>query len=984
MTTEHGFTLVETREIPELNTLAKLYRHEKTGAELLSLENEDENKVFGITFRTPPPDSTGIPHIMEHSVLCGSRKYPVKEPFVELVKGSLNTFLNAMTFNDKTCYPVASQNLQDFYNLIDVYLDAVFFPRLTLEILEQEGWHYELNEGAGGELDAPLIYKGVVFNEMKGAYASPDNLIGRYSEQSLFPDTVYGLDSGGDPAIIPDLTYTQFKRFHEIYYHPSNARIFFYGDDDPETRLRIVNEYLEDKTAGDLEAVEADSGIVLQPALSEPRRIVEQYPVAEDDDEPKAMITVNWLLPENRDSSQTLALGILSHILIGTPASPLRKALIDSGLGEDVIGGGLDDSLRQLTFSAGMKGVEPEKVEQVANLIFDTLRELVETGLDPDMVAASINTVEFQLREQNTGRYPRGLFVMIQALTTWLHDRDPFAPIAFEQPLGEVKARLADDSRTFEALIAQHLLENPHRTTVILEPDPELQERQDAAEKARLAAAKRAMSDEELRTLAIHVQRLKKLQETPDPPEALATIPSLGLEDLDPKPKSVPTESLSHHGTQVLYHDLFTNGIVYLDLGLNLHLLPQELLPYTGLFMSGLLELGTESEDFVKLTQRIGRETGGIAPTTFTSTLHPSNGTAAWAILRGKATVEQSEELLAILQDILLTVRLDNQARFQQMVLERKAREESSLIPAGHRVVASRLRAKFSEADWVAEQIGGVDYLFFLRKLAEEVTSDWPSVLEKLETVRRLLVRRGAMLCNVTLDAENWASVQPRVADFLARLPGDAAESPSDVTWSAAHNTHPEALTIPANVNYVGKGASLFDLGYQRHGSMEVISHYLRSTWLWERVRVQGGAYGGFCVFDLHSGTFGYLSYRDPNLIQTLDIYDQTPTFLENLELSQEELVKSIIGAIGNVDAYQLPDAKGFSAMARYLIGYTDEARQRYRTELLNTTVEDFKAFAGVAQRVAESGAVVVLGSPGAVQAANAERSIGFSVTKVL
>lgn len=984
MTTEHGFTLIETREIPELNTVGKLYRHEKTGAELLSLENDDENKVFGITFRTPPPDSTGLPHIMEHSVLCGSRKYPVKEPFVELVKGSLNTFLNAMTFSDKTCYPVASQNLQDFYNLIDVYLDAVFFPRLTLEILEQEGWHYEFNEGAGGELDAPLTYKGVVFNEMKGAYASPDSLIARYSEQSLFPDNVYSQDSGGDPEVIPELSYTQFKRFHEIYYHPSNARIFFYGDDDPETRMRIVNEYLEERTERDLASIEADSHIALQAVLDEPRRIVEQYPVGEEDDEPKSMITVNWLLPENSDPTQTLALGILSHILIETPASPLRKALIDSGLGEDVIGGGLDDSLRQLYFSAGMKGVDPDRVDEVSALIFETLRDLVDTGLDPDMVAASINTVEFQLREQNTGRYPRGLFVMLRALTTWLHDGDPFASIAFEQPLEEVKVWLDNDPRSFESLITEHLLENPHRATVILEPDPDLQDRQEAAEKARLAAAKKAMTDEELRALAIHVQRLKKLQETPDPPEALATIPSLGLEDIDPEPKFVPTETLSHHDARVLYHDLFTNGIVYLDVGLDLHLLPQELLPYTGLFMSGLLELGTESEDFVKLTQRIGRETGGISPATFTSAMHPSDGTAAWAFLRGKATVEQSDELLAILRDILLTVKLDNQARFQQMVLERKAREESSLIPAGHRVVASRLRAKLSEAHWVAEQIGGVDYLFFLRELAERVASDWPGVLEKLETIRQLLVRRDAMLCNVTLDADNWSAVQPRLVEFLGGLPTDTTDGSTEVTWSPTRSASPEALTIPANINYVGKGASLFELGYQRQGSTEVISHYLRSTWLWERVRVQGGAYGGFCVFDPHSGTFGYLSYRDPNLIQTLDIYDQTHTFLANLDLSQEELVKSIIGAIGNVDAYQLPDAKGYSAMARYLIDYTDEARRKYRTEILETTVEDFKSFAEVAQGIAETGAIVVLGSPGAVQAADAERTIGFDVTKVI
>ena len=969
MTVDHTFELLEEREIPELNTRARLYRHVKTGAEVLSLENADENKVFGVTFRTPPTDSTGVPHIMEHSVLCGSRKYPVKEPFVELMKGSLNTFLNAMTFSDKTCYPVASQNVKDFYNLVDVYLDAVFFPRLTREIFEQEGWHYELEA-----LDQPLTYKGVVFNEMKGAYASPDSLIARYSEQSLFPDTVYRHDSGGDPEVIPELTYEAFRAFHARYYHPSNARIFFYGDDDPEARLRAVGEYLDA-----FEPLEVDSTIPLQPRLSQPRRLVFPYPVGEENT-PRSMVTVNWLLTENADPTEVLALNVLAYSLIETPASPLRKALIDSGLGEDVIGG-LDDSLRQVYFTAGLKGVDPERVDQVEALILDTLQRLSEEGIERATLEAALNTIEFRLREQNTGRYPRGLFVMLQALTNWLHDRDPLAPVAFERPLQAVKEAYAADADYFTRLLQVHLHENTHRATVILEPDPELQAQREAAEREKLAAVKAAMSREELETLIEHTRYLKKLQETPDPPEALATIPTLTLDDLDREPRHVPTAELAHHGTRVLYHDLFTNGILYLDLGFDLHRVPQDLLPYAGLFLDALLQLGTETEDFVQLTQRIGRKTGGISTATFISTVQGSGATAAWGFLRGKALMHQVDDLLAILRDVLTTVQLDNPARFKQIVLERKAREEASVIPMGHRVVASRLRAKFNEAYWVSEQIEGLDYLFHLRRLAQEIESDWPQVLARLEALRDLLLHRGALICNVTLDADNWQQVEPRLADFLATLPQRGG---AEVRWTPQYDLEPEALVIPANVNYVGKGANLFELGYGRHGSAEVITHYLRSTWLWERVRVQGGAYGGFCLFDAHSGAFAFLSYRDPNLTRTLQIYDQTAEYLETLDLSQDELVKGIIGAIGTLDAYQLPDAKGFSAMARYLIHYTDEARRHYRHQVLGTTQEDFKRFAAVLRAVADHGYVVVMGPGAAVDAAEAEGAPTFRRTPVL
>ncbi len=964
----HGFELLAERQVPEINSTIMLYRHARTGARLLSIANDDENKVFGITFRTPPTDSTGVAHIREHSVLCGSRKYPAKEPFIELKQGSLATFLNAFTYPDKTCYPVASQNLQDFYNLIDVYLDAVFYPLIPEHVLQQEGWHYELDDPA-----APLSVKGVVFNEMKGAYSSPDELLQETSRTSLFPDNLYRLDAGGDPAAIPDLTYTQFKAFHDTYYHPANAYIYFYGDDPEPERLRLIDAWLTDFDAQDVR-----SQIPLQTRFSQPKRITVPYDSGDAPDA-RSYLTVNWLLPERTDVETSLGLSILSHILIATPASPLRKALIDSSLGEDVIGGH-EDRLRQTTFSAGLKGVRRENVEKAERLIFDTLDQLARDGLDPDTVTASLNTVEFRLREKNTGRFPRGLAMMLSALSTWLYDGDPIAALAFEQPLNAIKVK-ATNAHSFESLLVDHLVDNAHRTTVILEPDREEGQRREAAEKERLAKTKAAMSAVELQKVMDDFAELQRRQQTPDSPEALATIPVLKLSDLDRRIKTIPIEIMQQRHTPILYHDLFTNGIVYLDLGFDLHSLSQELLPYAGLFGRLLIEMGTGREDFVKLSQRIGRTTGGLRSTIFTSSLHRADRSSGYLFVRGKATIQQSTALLDILQDILLTVRLDNRERFRQIVLKKKAGMEAGLVPGGITVVNQRLRARFDEADWAAEQIKGVSQLFFLRTLAAAIENDWPTVLSKLEAVRHQLVNRSATVVNVTLDSDHWAAFHPQLESFVESLPSAAVVAE---TWQPQFDAHAEGLTIPAQVNYVGKGAALYRLGYNLHGSSLVISNYLNKTWMWEKVRQQGGAYGGEGAFDIHSGVFTYLSYRDPNVLATIDNYDAAEKFLRELNISDAELTKAIIGAIGDLDAYLLPDAKGFSSMTRHLIGYTDARRQQFRDEVLSTTARDFKLFADVLAGIQEHGVVVVLGSQAAIENADAERHHWLKVTKVL
>lgn len=969
--TAQPFVLLREKKLAEVNSLARLYRHQKTGAEVLSLINDDENKVFGITFRTPPNDSTGVAHILEHSVLCGSRKYPVKEPFVELMKGSLHTFLNAMTYPDKTTYPVASQNVQDFYNLVDVYLDAVFHPRLTEDIFRQEGWHYEVD----GE-KSDLSFKGVVFNEMKGAYSSPDAVLNELSQRSLYPDITYGVDSGGDPKHITDLTFSQLKGFHEKFYHPSNARAFFYGDDDPEKRLAILDEYLSA-----FQPVDPGSTVGKQKRFAAPKRIAKTY--AGGDKKAgagTAMVTVNWMLDEPADAEATLALHVLEFALYGTPASPLRKALIDSGLGEAPVGGGLEDELRQPMFSVGLKGVKPADADKVEPLILATLERLAKDGIDALTVESSLNTIEFRLRENNTGSFPRGIALMLRALRAWLHEGDPLAPLAFETPLAAVKASLAGGKRPLEAAIRKHFLDNTHRTTVILTPDAKQGEREAAEEAAKLAAAKQAMKEADLKAVAEAAAELQRRQAAPDSPADLARIPTLRLADLPRQNKRLPLALDAHNGAAIAYHELATNGVIYLDLGFDLHRLPGDLLPYVTLLSRALVETGAGKDDFVALSQKIGAKTGGISPTRWATAKVAGKGSVAQLLVRAKATPDRAADLVGLLRQILLEPRLDNRERVEQLILEERAGFEGRIAPMGIRIVDLRLRASMHEADWASEQMGGISYLFFLRRLSEEVKSNWEGVRSALERTRAALVNRSALVANVTTDGANWRSFRPQLAGLIDALP---ATSPA-ASWPGLQPPRSEGLTIQAPVNYVGKGADLFELGKTLNGAAFAVGvKHLNTGWLWDKVRVQGGAYGARSAYDRFTGGFTFLSYRDPNLLGTLDVYDQAATFLRH-EVSEAELTRSVIGAIGEVDQYLLPDAKGLVSLQRHLRGDTEEARQAIRDSILSAGKKDLADLADALAEVAKHGHVVVVGGEAAVAAANAERQGFMAVEKVL
>ncbi|MBI5426728.1 MAG: insulinase family protein [Nitrospinae bacterium] len=949
--TYHGFKLVRQETLPELKSLALLFEHETTGAQTLVLENDDDNKVFGIAFRTPPGNHTGVAHILEHSVLCGSRKYPVKEPFLELMKGSLQTFLNAMTFPDKTMYPVASRNLKDFYNLMNVYLDAVFHPRITEEIFMQEGWHYELESP-----EDEISYKGVVYNEMKGVFSSPENLVDRYQAHALFPATVYGYESGGDPDRIPDLTYAEFREFHRKYYHPSNSRIFLYGDGPTLEHLRFLHEdYLKDFARTDV-----NSAIHCQRKFRKPRRKAVYYPVSRKESlEKKTYVSVGLKLHKSSDHEHCLAFHILGHLLLGTHASPLRKALIDSGLGSEVIGGGFDDQRAETLFVAGLKGTEPEHEQKIVDLIFSTLRDLAEKGIDENMVKASVNTMDFKLREANFGGFPKGIVYNMQALSSWLYDADPLTPLRYEELMAKIKKKSSNGY--FEKLIGKYLLDNNHQARVVGIPKPGLKNRQESKTRKKLKAYKASLPPQDVADLTEKTKTLQRLQTTPDSPEALATLPKLGLEDLNKNIPVFPIETKREDRPKILFHDLFTNKIAYLQVGFDTRSVPLDKIQYLPLLGKLMLGMGSQRRSYVEISQAIGIHTGGIRSSHFTSApLMERQNILSYVFFNGKAVMDKLGNLFDIYSELLAEYKFDDPKRLVEIVRGEKADMEDSIIPNGNQYVSSRLQSYHSRLGKFDELTDGISYFKFLEGLLERAEKNPGEVIARFKETAEILLTRENMLVNVTSESADYSRFEGPIDSLAQRL---AVSSLPPAALEFGETAVNEAFATASAVQYVGKGANLYDLGFEHSGKFDVLKSVLGAGYLWDRVRVQGGAYGCSSSFDKHTGDFVLVSYRDPNLEETLTIYDEIADFLENLDLSRDELTKFIIGCVGHLDPPLTPDRKGMISMVERLTGLTTEIKQRRRDEMLATTLQDLKNYAPLFKTIKQSGTVCVLGN---------------------
>ncbi len=965
---KYGFSLIREERLHEVGGIARLWRHDATGAQLFSVCNDDENKVFGVSFRTPPKDSTGVAHILEHSVLCGSEKYPVKEPFAELLKSSLQTFLNALTFPDKTCYPVASCNLRDFYNLIDVYADAVFHPRIDENVFRQEGWHIE-TDGPEGKWS----YKGVVYNEMKGVYSSPDAVLQEKCQQAVFPDTLYSLDSGGDPEVIPTLTFEAFREFHAAYYHPSNARFFFWGDDDEEARLKKLEGILAGYTSRPV-----DSAVPIQPRRSMPRKIEVPYAASEEAGENKAHAAVNWLLCETSATEEMFVLDMLEHILSGLPGSPLNKALQDSGLGEDIAGCGLETDLRQAYFSIGLYSVKSEDADDMERIIMETMADLAENGVPRSAVEAALNSLEFSLRENHTGSYPRGLLAMFSSLSDWLYDGDPFAPLAWEKPLAAIKARLASGEKIFENALRRWFLDNPHRVLVVAVPEKGLAALRAEKEQVRLDAVKEAMSENMREQTAAAALDLKTAQQKPDSQEALAAVPSLKRTDLSAENTVVPSSLAERSGIQVMTHPIDTMGIVYARLAFDLGAVPARLLPLLPLYARSLTEMGTARRDFVDLGVDIAANTGGMSASPVIASHVRDGSPVAFLNVFSKCTSDKLDNMASLMEEILSEQDFAARGRFAQMALEENARLEQAVVPSGNAFVRLRLGGGLSSVGRMNEEMQGVSSMDFVRSLARRVEEDWPAVRADLRLLHEHIVRRDAVKIDITANPDLLDRAALTMAGLAERLPSCRVQREA---YDLSELPKGELLSVPSQVNYVGLGMTIGGEGYRYSGAHAVVMRHLRMGYLWDRVRILGGAYGCSANFNRATGAFLFTSYRDPNIAKTLEVYKECAHYLENVRLSEADITRAVVGTIGDVDHYLLPGDRGAAAFSRWITGDTDEDRQRRREEILGAGLSDFRDFALHMEKALHSAFPCVLGGSDAEAFA---RSSGWTVKVIL
>ncbi len=945
----HQFRLFHDTYISDIHSQVRLYSH-PSGATLVSVSNDDENKSFGVALRTMPDNSNGVAHILEHSVLCGSKRYPVKSPFNELLKGSVNTFLNAMTYPDKTVYPVASTNLKDLYNLVSVYMDAVFHPLISEDTLRQEGWRFEFDD------KGTLTYKGIVYNEMKGASATADRIAGRALMKELMPDTIYAHDSGGNPRDIPTLSYEEFVAFHQTYYHPSNALLFWYGDDAEDPRLESLEPFLTSFTKQT-----PPPPLKPQPAWTESRTA--RYPYPASPEEKRHVVTLAWLSQQELSPIDELEIMIIDDAILADAASPLRKILLDSGLGENISGGGFGGGL-QPYFALGLKGVPPEHVDAVAPMVLAAIEQVCQQGIEPDQLAASLNTFEFKARENNTGGFPRGLSLMLNVTEPWLYGHDILDVMHYEKPLAEVRQRLSDPTRPAQ-ILRRMILKNPHRLTLTVAPDAELNTRLDEAEARELASAESQLDATKRDKITQDATRLVLWQETPDAPEALSTVPRLTREDIDTDIKRTPLNARLLGGIPFTHAPLFSSGIAYIDFGFDVLQIPARLVAYLPLFLRALTDVGAGAYDMVKLSQRIGTYTGGIGVSSSVGTHRITHQPYGNLFVRGKATLQNVPILLELMRDIIVTPHLHNKERIMQLVREDKAGRESGIIPSGHSYVNTRLRASFSANHTYAELTGGATYVAFIRQLAKRGDEAWDDIHANLVELQHILFHRDAMRIHVTVTDKQGSTVAAQIESIISSIP---AGKRRENDWYIAHYARTEALQVPAQVNYVGIGGSLAATGYTCDGADIVVNRHLSRTFLHEAIREKGGAYGAFSVLDIRTGLLTLLSYRDPNIQKTIDTYHNAGAWLQKVHLDDDALLQAIIGAAGDFDGYQLPDARGFGAMARSLSGDDDDFRQKVREEALSVQNHHFARYGVALEAMSAHWRTVVLGGEAALQ----------------
>lgn len=946
------YEILDEHRVEDVQSDGFILRHKKSGARIAILSNNDDNKVFYIGFRTPPEDETGVPHIIEHTTLCGSKKFPVKDPFIELAKGSLNTFLNAMTYPDKTVYPVASCNDQDFKNLMDVYLDAVFNPNITKyeEIFKQEGWHYELT----GK-DDELKINGVVYNEMKGAYSSPDEVLSSQIYRSLFPDNTYSKDSGGNPEYIPKLTYEAYLDFYHKYYHPSNSYIYLYGDMDVVERL----EWLDREYLSLYDYKKVNSEINKQPAFDEIKNVEAQYSITMDDSqENKTYLSYNRVVGDTLDEMLYQAFDVLDYALVSSPGAPVKQALIDAGIGDDVYGS-YDAGILQPVFSFVAKNANASQADEFESIIENTLKEVVKTGINKEALLAGINSSEFKFREADFGQFPKGLLFGLNCLDSWLFD--DMKPFIHLECLGTfAKLRKAVDTDYFEKLIQEYLLDNTHGSSVTVKPKRGLGNEREEALAKELSDYKASLSDEEIKKLIEDTEHLKKYQEEPSSDEDLRKLPMLTRADM--KKNAMPFSNIEDEllDVKVVRHDIESNGIDYISFLFDAGDFAQSELGYLGFFTNALGLVSTEKYSYTDLANATNIYTGGISTGTAN---HPDikdrNNFVFKFEVKLKVLEKNLDKALELMEQMLLSSDFTDTKRLGELVAQIKARLQANLSSSGHLVAAMRSMSSFSRYALYQDELKGIAFYRSICRIEKELSESPKSVSDKLAAIAKKLFARNRMLISFTGNNEAYCNAKPSLEKVIAGFDKmSAVGNQAEVHF----NTAKEAFIDASQIQYVAKTGDFICEGYEYTGALRLLRIILSYDYLWINVRVKGGAYGCMNTF-LRSGESYFVSYRDPNLSDTLDVYDRIPEYIKSFSPDERDMTKYIIGTFSALDTPMNPEAKGSRSLSAYLEGITYEQIQKERNEILNAQPEDIRRLADLVEAVLKKDSICVIGN---------------------
>lgn len=946
------YELVRQETIDDIHSEGYFLKHKKSGARVLILENDDDNKVFHITFRTTPSDSTGVAHIMEHSVLCGSKKFPSKDPFVELVKGSLNTFLNAMTYPDKTMYPVASCNDKDFCNLMHVYMDAVFETNIYRreEIFRQEGWSYQLEN-----VEDELTYNGVVYNEMKGVFSSPEDVIEREIMNSLFPDTTYGCESGGDPACIPDLTYEQFLEFHKKYYHPSNSYIYLYGNADMEERLR----WLDQEYLSKYEKEEIDSMIPLQKSFDKMREVYKKYSISnEESEQDNTYLSYNAVIGTSLDVELANAFAVLEYALLSAPGAPLKQALLDAGVGKDIMGS-YDSGTYQPVLSVTAKYANASDKEEFLRIIREELQRQIEHGVDKKALLAGINNMEFKFREADYGSFPKGLIYGIDCMDSWLYDEnEPFAYLKQLAVFQNLREKL--ETSYFEDLIQKWILDNPHTTLLVAEPEKGLTAKADEKLREKLAAYKASLSEKEIEELVEKTRKLREFQETPSTKEELEAIPMLRQEDI--KKETAPLYNEEHYlgDTLILHHNMYTNGIGYLKLLFDTRGVKSEDLPYLSLLKAVLGMVDTEHYTYGELSNEINIYSGGIsAGLCLYSDFKKENEYRAMFEWRGKALYPQLKFVFEMIEEMIFSSKLRDEKRLYEILSEQKSHLEMRLNSSGHTTSATHAMAYYSTAAAFSEMTGGIDYYRVIADLEANFDQRKEMLMDKLEALAKQIFTRERLMVSYTADDEGFMPLRALVEELKEKLPEREETCVNDYPVTVKKN---EAFGTSSKIQYVARAGSYAKEGYSYTGALRVLKVIMSYEYLWVNVRVKGGAYGCMSGFG-RTGSSYFVSYRDPNLRKTNEVYEGIPEFVRNFTVDDRDMLKYIIGTISELDTPMNPAAKGGRSLNAYMGNLSYEDFQKERDEILNADQEAIRALAPLMEAILREDAICVIGN---------------------